>query len=151
MKLVKTTGVDSNFQQLVSELDRELKIRDGEDHAFYAQFNASLHLQHVMLLYVDEKPVACGAFKKLDDNEAELKRMFTLADYRGKGYASTLLLALENWAASLDYKRMLLETGINQPEAVALYKKAGYIVVNNYGPYIGITNSICMEKQLIST
>ena len=151
MKLVKTTGVDSNFQQLVSELDRELKIRDGEDHAFYAQFNASLHLQHVMLLYVDEKPVACGAFKKLSDNEAELKRMFALANYRGKGYASTLLLALENWAASLDYKKMLLETGINQPEAVALYKKAGYIVVNNYGPYIGITNSICMEKQLIST
>ena len=150
MKLVKTTGVDSNFQQLVSELDRELKIRDGEDHAFYAQFNASLHLQHVILLYVDEKPVACGAFKKLDANEAELKRMFTLADYRGKGYASTLLLALEHWAASLDYKRMLLETGINQPEAVALYKKAGYIVVNNYGPYIGIANSICMEKQLIS-
>ena len=150
MKLVKTTGVDSNFQQLVSELDRELKIRDGEDHAFYDQFNGSLHLQHVKLLYVDEKPVACGTFKKLDDNEAELKRMFTLADYRGKGYASTLLLALEHWAASLDYKRMLLETGINQPEAVALYKKAGYIVVNNYGPYIGIANSICMEKQLIS-
>ena len=151
MKLVKTTGVDSNFQQLVLKLDRELKIRDGDDHAFYAQFNASLHLQHVILLYVDDKHVACGAFKILDDDKAELKRMFTLADYRGKGYASALLLALENWAASLDYKRMLLETGINQPEAVALYKKADYILINNYGPYIGIANSICMEKQLIST
>ena len=151
MKLVKTNGVDSNFQQLVSELDRELKIRDGEDHAFYDQFNASLHLQHVMLLYVDDKPVACGAFKILDDDKAELKRMFTFADYRGKGYASTLLLALEHWAAYLDYKSMLLETGINQPEAVALYKKAGYMLINNYGQYIGISNSICMEKQLIST
>ena len=151
MKLVKTTGVDSNFQQLVSELDRELKIRDGDDHAFYNQFNASVHLQYVMVLYVDDKPVACGGFKKLDDNKAELKRMFTLTDYRGKGYASALLLALEHWASSLDYKRILLETGINQPEAVALYRKAGYILINNYGPYIGIANSICMEKQLINT
>lgn len=150
MNVVKTTGIDSNFQQLVLELDRELKIRDGEDHSFYAQFNASLHLEHVLLIYVDEKPVACGALKKLADEKVELKRMFTLANFRGQGYAMALLAAIEDWAASLDFKIMLLETGVNQPEAIALYKKAGYTIIDNYGQYVGVANSICMEKRLVT-
>jgi len=48
----------------------------------------------------------------------------------------------------LGFSRCILETGYNQPEAIALYKKCGYQITENYGQYIGVKNSICFEKIL---
>jgi ribosomal protein S18 acetylase RimI-like enzyme len=60
-----------------------------------------------------------------------------------------VLLELEHWAAELSIKKIILETGNqNQPEAVALYKKQGYIVMENYGQYAGVMGSVCFEKVL---
>ncbi|MDT0641257.1 GNAT family N-acetyltransferase [Zunongwangia sp. F363] len=78
----------------------------------------------------------------------EIKRMFTLSLFRGRGFAGKVLKELETWAAELNYSKCILETGVRQPEAIALYKKSGYRIIPNYGQYAGIENSVCFQKDL---
>ena len=91
-------------------------------------------------------PVGCGAFKKYEDGAAEIKRMFVLPEHRGRRVAAGVLKELEDWAAEMDFRECILETGYKQPEAIALYKRSGYEVIENYGQYIGVENSVCMRK-----
>ena len=74
--------------------------------------------------------------------------MFVLKDYRGKGIASLMLKELEVWTQQLQFSACILETGINQPEAIALYRGNGYQITDNYGQYKGISASICFKKNL---
>lgn len=148
MQILRTTSENIDFQNLVKKLDAYLAEIDGEDHAFYDQYNKIDLLKNCIVIFEDEKPVACGAIKAIDDNTMEVKRMFTLPDYRGKGFARTVLKELEIWAKELGYEKTVLETGKKQTEAVALYKKYGYAIIPNYGQYAGIENSVCFEKIL---
>lgn len=139
---------NQNFQELVSLLDADLALRDGDDNAFYAQFNGIVELKNCVVFYSDETPVACGAFKRFNEDSVEIKRMYVQPDYRGKGIASKVLLVLEKWAKELNYTYSVLETGLRQPEAIALYKKNNYIVTDNYPPYKNMENSVCFKKVL---
>jgi len=134
---------------LVKQLDASLKITDGDEHDFYNQFNSIDTLKHIVVAYMENQPIGCGAFKKFNQNSVEIKRMFTLPQSRGKGIATLILKELENWASDLDYSSCILETGIRQTEAVILYKKNFYNITSNYGQYVGIKNSLCFEKKII--
>jgi len=146
--LIRTDSLNSDFQELVKLLDADLRIRDGADHIFYAQFNKIDAIKNVLVAYLDNVPVGCGAFKPFSEGAVEIKRMFVEQDYRGKGIAQQILSSLEKWASELGYKTAVLETGQKQQEAIQLYHKAGYMNIPNYGQYIGIDNSICMQKLL---
>lgn len=148
MKIKRTTATDRDFILLVKSLDKELAVTDGEDHAFYDQFNKLDTIKHVVVLYENERPVACGAIKNFDPETAEVKRMYTLGESRGKGYAGKVLKELEAWAGELNYKKFILETGVNQPEAIRLYQKVGYHRIPNYGQYTGVKNSYCFGKDI---
>ncbi len=74
--------------------------------------------------------------------------MFVVPEFRGKGAAAAVLSELERWAIELNYNSTVLETGKRQVEAVKFYQKSGYSVIPNYGQYIGIENSVCMQKLL---
>ncbi len=139
---------DIHFQELVNALDQDLAIRDGEDHAFYHQFNAIDDIEYALVAYHDDKPAGCGAIKPIGEDTMEVKRMYTLPSYRGKGIASLILSELETWASELSFKYCVLETGKQQPEAIALYTKSGYGIIPNYGQYAGVENSICFQKSL---
>ena len=130
-------------------LDADLRIRDGDEHAFYAQFNSISVIRNAVVCYVDDKAIGCGAFKKYDHIKAEIKRMFVLPQYRGQGIGLNILKELELWAAELKYAECILETGKKQPEAIRLYQKAGYSTIPSYGQYLNIENSVCMMKQLL--
>jgi len=80
----------------------------------------------------------------------EMKRMYTVPAFRGKGIATMVLRELEKWAAELSYMKCVLETGKRQPEAIDLYKKNGYKIIPNYGQYIGVENSVCFEKSVVN-
>lgn len=149
LTLVRTNAADPAFIGLVKRLDAELAERDGEDHVFYAQFNKLQTIQHVLVAYQDGNAVACGAIKAFADDAMEVKRMYTLPEVRGQGVAAKLLGGLETWAAEFACSRCVLETGTRQVEAMALYKKCGYRVIPNYGPYVQVENSVCFEKQLL--
>jgi len=148
MQILRTTSENVDFQNLVKKLDAYLALMDGEDHAFYDQFNKIDALKNCIVVFKDDKAVACGAIKPLNENSMEVKRMFTLPEYRVNGFAVVILEELEKWAKESEYEKTVLETGKLQLEAVALYKKCGYEIIPNYGQYIGVENSICFEKSL---
>ena len=148
LSLIRTTSENPDFTNLVKLLDADLKIRDGKDHAFYAQINKTAVLNCALVCYLNDVPVGCGAFREIDAKTVEIKRMFVSPDYRGKGIASAILKELELWASELNYTQTILETGINQPEAIALYKKSNYEIISNYGQYVGVETSVCMKKVL---
>lgn len=77
-------------------------------------------------------PVCCGAVKRLDDSTAEIKRMFVVPTARGLGHARRLLAGLEDAARRRGYARVRLDTGPKQPEARAMYDRAGYVEIDDY-------------------
>lgn len=148
---IRTDSTNPDFRALVVLLDQELRVRDGDEHAFYAAYNKIDSLAHVVVAYLDDVPVGCGAVKKYSEGIAEIKRMFVPPDHRGQGIAGAVLLELERWAAELGFAECILETGKKQPEAIRLYEKCGYTVIPNYGQYHGVENSVCMMKRLADT
>lgn len=147
-RFIRTDSANADFIALVSLLDKELAARDGSEHAFYAQFNKIDALKQVIVAYADREPVGCGAIKEIAPQVAEVKRMYTRSGHRGMGIAAELLGELEYWASELGMEKCVLETGLRQPEAIALYVKCGYTRIPNYGQYAGIANSVCFEKRL---
>ena len=148
MTLIRTTQANKTFQSLVKQLDAALAVRDGDDHAFYHQFNGIESLDHVVLALDNETAVGCGAFKVRDPSRVEIKRMFVIEPYRQRGIAQSILSELETWAASLGFKKAILETGKAQVEALSFYPNMGYAVIPNFSPYEGVENSVCFEKEL---
>jgi GNAT superfamily N-acetyltransferase len=146
--LTRTNSDNPDFQDLVKLLDATLRILDGDEHEFYAQFNKTAGLKHTIVAYVDEKPVGSGAIKPYQEDAMEVKRMYVLPEYRGRGIAGTILKELEKWTTELGFSKCVLETGQKQPEAIALYKKSGYTIIPNYGQYQHVENSVCFEKVL---
>jgi putative acetyltransferase len=144
--LIRTTSQDKDFQKLVVLLDEILKIYDGVEHEFFSQFNNLDTIKNVVVCYENNLPVGCGAFKEHDSKIIEIKRMFVLPEIRGIGIASKILMELELWASELNYTDCILETGTNNPNAISLYKKAGYFVTENYGQYLNVESSCCMKK-----
>lgn len=148
IRMHRTDSKHPHFVALVQRLDADLKERDGDDHDYYAQFNKIDTIQHAIVVYDEDHPVSCGAIKPFGEDAMEVKRMYVLPESRGKGIAKKVLQELESWASEMKYKKCVLETGQKQPEAMSLYHKSGYQVIQNYGQYIGIENSVCFEKAL---
>ncbi|OWP64031.1 GNAT family N-acetyltransferase [Hymenobacter amundsenii] len=149
LRLLRTDSDNPDFLRLVRLLDADLAVRDGAEHAFYAQLNqaAMAHLRHAVVVYQDDEPVACGAFKEFAPDLVEIKRVFVQPAFRGLGAARAVLAELEQWADELDYAGYVLETGQNQPEAIRLYESSGYRRTPNFGQYAGVYNSVCMRKN----
>ena len=101
MHVKRTTSENPDFQSLVIALDRVLADLDGEDHAFYAQFNKTAGLKNVVICYENGQAIGCGAFRPYDEKTVEIKRMYTKPEFRGKGVASRVLAELEKWAAEV--------------------------------------------------
>ncbi len=148
VQILRTDSNHPDFVALVKALDHYLRVQDGEEHAFYAQFNKIENLKYVLIAYHQNEAVGCGAIKPFDIQSMEVKRMYVKPAYRGQKIASQLLTALENRTRELAMSRCILETGKRQPEAIALYEYSGYQRIPNYGQYQGMDNSVCFEKQL---
>lgn len=148
IEIKRTNSDDADLPELIKQLDEDLAVTDGDEHAFYDQFNKIDSIKYVVILYQDNRAVSCGALKEFTPGTMEIKRMFTLSNYRGRGFAGMVLRELEEWARELNYNQCILETGVRQPDAIALYKKNGYEITPNYGQYIGIKNSLCFARKL---
>lgn len=151
--ITRDNSSNPNFIKLVKALDAELAIYNGDDNEYYSQFNTIDTLNHTIVIHSESLPIACGAFKpitvdKSSHTSVEIKRMYVLPEYRGKGAAVLLMTELEKWAGELEYDSCILETGKFLHRAVALYKKSGYTVIPNYGQYTDMPESICFEKMI---
>ncbi|MCX6319841.1 MAG: GNAT family N-acetyltransferase [Bacteroidetes bacterium] len=147
-RINRTTPDDKDFISLATALGEELKRRDGEDHLFYAWLNSAPDLQGALVLYHHDTPAGCRAFRLFGPGCMELKRMFVPESFRRNGFASIILHELEQWCRELHGTTCVLETGLNQPEAIAFYEKHGYIQVPKFGKYMDSANSVCFRKDI---
>ncbi len=138
-----------DFISLTRELDRELNQRYKNAQAKYDAHNQMDFIPTAMVAYEKDTPAACGCFKEMSIDTVEIKRMYVRKKFRKQGIGRTLLTALESWAGRLGFTRARLETGKGQPEAMAMYKRCGYRIIPNYGPYEHLENSVCMEKKIV--
>ena len=137
-----------DFRSLIYGLDLELNSRYGQLQAEYNKYNKIESINTVVVAYIEGTPVGCGCYKKYDATTVEIKRMFVNKAFRGQGISKMILRELEAWAKEDNYESAILETGVKQTEAIGLYQKSGYNGIENYGQYIGNTNSVCMQKKL---
>jgi len=103
---------------------------------------------HFFVARENGRALGCGSFVLGADGRAEMKRVFVDPTARGKGVARAIMDVLEREAASHGVTLMQLETGIKQPEAIALYRKFGYVERGPFGTYKPDPLSLFMEKQL---
>jgi GNAT superfamily N-acetyltransferase len=103
-----------------------------------------------LVAWIDGQPAGCGAVKPLDGDatKGEIKRMYTTPDARRQGIGRALLVELELRAAGLGYGRVQLETGLAQPEAIALYERHGWHRITPYGHYKDSPQSVCFAKVI---
>jgi putative acetyltransferase len=136
-------------RSLIQQLDEDLLRR------YPAQAVHGLHRQDVadpkltfLVASVDGQTVGCGALRALAPGVGEIKRMFVLPEFRGRGIARHMLSALESTARECGYSTLRLETGTRQPEAIGLYTSASYGEIPCFGEYAGNPFSVCFEKRL---
>jgi GNAT superfamily N-acetyltransferase len=99
--------------------------------------------------------VACGGWRAHDgdepdfqDGDAEIKRMFVVAAERGRGLSRQILAEIERTAQAAGRGRLVLETGVMQPEAIGLYTSSGYAEIDKFGVYKCEPSSRCFAKVL---
>ena len=138
---------------LLDDLDRYLAglYTAEQQHGLGA---AALFQPHVrfFLARMDGVAAGCGGIA-LFDGFAEVKRMYTAEAARRRGVARALLAHLEDEACGAGMPLLRLETGIHQPEAIALYERAGFVACEPFGAYAAmaetqIATSLFYEKAL---
>lgn len=145
---------NADLRALITLLDQELKSRYPHETIYVVDFeNPKVNEMTFVIGYLDGKPVGCGGLRPLDSLDCEtraieLKRFYVDSRYRKMGLATAMLLFLETKARAAGYSEIRLETGIKQPEAIALYVKHGYRPIDLFGPYIGDPDSLCYGKIL---
>ncbi|WEO78252.1 GNAT family N-acetyltransferase [Cryobacterium sp. SO2] len=128
--------------------DRFENVSAEEDAARDAAFAIDPATMVLTLIAtVDGVPAAHAALRMLGE-EYELKRLVTLAEYRGRGLSKALIRAVEDAASARGARRLILQTGDRQPEAVRLYEHLGYTPIPIYPPYEAIWFSLCYERML---
>jgi len=133
---------------LRAELEAELVRRYGADTEPGAKPTASSVALFLVARDAGGTALGCGALRLLDFGVAEIKRMYVRPQARGTGRGRQVLAALERHAAILGVQRLVLEAGPEQPEAVALYERAGYRPIPCFGAYAGAPLSRCYARQL---
>jgi GNAT superfamily N-acetyltransferase len=148
VRILRTTTNHPDFESLIRLLDADLWSRNCEGQEAYSAHNNVAFIQTAVVAYLDDQPAGCGCFKPFDNGSVEIKRMYVCPAFRGQGISKLVLAELEQWAAELGNKIAVLETGLRQPEAIGLYSGFGYQVIENYGPYKDLPNSVCFQKEL---
>jgi GNAT superfamily N-acetyltransferase len=147
LEIVEAIPEDPRLAPLIGELRSELDARYPEEIQF--EHPTVKEAASFLLAIVDGVAVGCCAVQPLGDGGAELKRMYVVPGLRGQGLAGRLMTEAERLAVRLGFTRIRLETGVRQPEAIAVYERAGFTRIPNYPPYDQWDMSCCYAKALI--
>ncbi len=114
----------------------------------FIPYNLSESISDVVIAYSDGTAVGCAGLKKYSDADVEIKRVWVEPDCRGQKIATQLMDRVEEKAAFMGYKRAILQTRPLMSDAVGLYEKRGYALIENYPPYDKLEGAICLAKSL---
>ncbi|MCW0211840.1 MAG: GNAT family N-acetyltransferase [Pseudonocardia sp.] len=159
LELIPTPYDHPEVQRLVARIQAFYAERyGGGDSTLLQPEQFAPPLGHFVLGRVGSRIVACGGWRPRDavgpadpelrDGDAEIKRMYVVPESRGLGHARAVLAELERTAAAAGRTRMILETGLKQPEAVALYESSGYAPMERFGVYRLEPESVCFCKSV---
>jgi GNAT superfamily N-acetyltransferase len=140
---------DPVARRLVERVQQEYVVRyGGPDAAVVDPAEFSPPLGRFLVAELDGVPAGCGGWRALGDGRAELKRMYVEPHARRRGVARTLLTELERSAAAAGQRQLVLNSGPQQPEALALYARAGYAPVAGFGVYADEPGAVFLGKDL---
>ena len=149
MKFQRIDGKNKDFIENCRLLDMDLDRRVGKkiERDKYKKYNQLDEIKEAIVVYEGKRVIGGGAIRRYDDETIELKRVFVHTEYQGRGIGSRIVSLLMEWAVELGYKKMVLETGELLAESCAVYKRLGFQVIPNYGPYEDIGESLCLAKD----
>ena len=149
LKILPADPASPDCRVLIEELDRiQAALYPPENNYLDSIDELQKRNCHFLAAYLDEQIVGCGAVKIVDGAYGELKRMYVAAAHRQCGIGQRLLEALEMHSATSGAMLVRLETGVRQPEALALYRRNGYKETGAFGEYSDSALNVFMEKQL---
>ena len=141
----------ADARRLIGALDEHLAVRYPPEQ----RFGPNLKVEHLaprlgtfVIARLGGVAVGCGAVRRLDETTVEVKRMYVDPGVRGRGVAKAILGRLETEARLISASRLVLETGIYQDEAIGLYRRTGFSVIDCFGEYAGVPTSVCFEKAV---
>jgi GNAT superfamily N-acetyltransferase len=153
LRFLSVSPDDPLAQPLLSELAAEYSQRYGgtpEVHLDWLRMPSAEVAPPdggLLIGLLDGVPVTGGAFRRLDADTAELKRIWTDHTHRRRGYATALLAELESAICARGYRRVYLITGNRQREAESLYHAAGYTRLSEPLPSWGPFHPIAFTKM----
>jgi len=151
IQIVREDIASATARRLIRALNRELSERYPEEGAKHFRIDPEEVAEErgaFLVAYAGGEALGCGAIRRIDPETAEIKRMYVEPSARGRGVGRTLLVDLETEGRRLGVKRIVLETGERQLEALALYGQAGFARIPAFGEYVGFPLSVCMGKEL---
>lgn len=152
IRIARAELMDDVSRALIESLNAELTgayPEPGATHFGLDPADVSEGRGAFLVIYQEGNPVGCGAVRLLDPETAELKRMYVSPAVRGKGLGRRLVAALETEARALGVRRLVLETGLRQSAALALYRSTDFQPIPLYGEYVrSPETSICLGKVL---
>lgn len=148
MKIIERNPNEPDSLLLIDELSKTLQSITGSSgkNSFNSEDVCVPRSLFVVAYNENDEPVGCGGIRPINQNVAEVKRMF--AKEKTKGIGTEILLYLEIHAKKLGYSTLCLETRLINEQAVSFYRKRGYYKILNYGKYINNPKAICFEKKL---
>lgn len=145
---VRFVGPESqDFRELASQLDAYYYTLVGAIQDRYAEPNRPENMTALAVVYDENTPIAIGAWKRREEDLAEIKRIFVSPEYRRQGVASALIQTLEDHAAFCGCKRWILETARDTQDSQKLYLSLGYQEIDYYGSPAGAENCRCFYKE----
>lgn len=140
IKAMKTT--DTAVLELFSQHDDFMIEFLGEDSRYYTRYTENEKIENVWVVYVENHPAGCIAYRTKEDSVGEVKRLFIRNEYRGRGISKELLKIMEKHAREQGCTKLFLDTRITLEPAVSLYCSVGFDIIFQKGLYIQ------MEKKL---
>jgi putative acetyltransferase len=151
VSIVREDVLSAVAQALIRSLNEELSGRYPEEGATHFRLQADEVAEGrgaFLVAYLGSAPVGCGAVRAIGEAVGEIKRMYVSPAVRGRGVGRSVLDALEAEARRLGMRRLVLETGVRQREALALYRRVGYLPIPAFGEYLDSPLSVCLGKDL---
>ena len=148
MELRFVSSDSADFRNLAALLDAYYFTLVGDIQFKYAEPNRPENMNTLLVAYEAGIPIACGAWKAVDADTAEIKRIFVLPQYRRRGVAGALIRALEDDVRTTGRRKLILETAVDTSGSHALYVSLGYQLREYYGSPAGAENCLCFHKEI---